>query len=58
VDPGFRLPGDLLILQGEGHITAAILLLNQKASRVDPKAGVIIFPAHLVKDLRGVRRVV
>ncbi len=58
VDPGFRLPGDLLILQGEGHITAAILLLNQKASRVDPKAGVIIFPAHLIKDLRGVRRVV
>jgi cell wall-associated NlpC family hydrolase len=58
VPPAFKLPGDLLILQGEGHITAAIQLLNQKATRVDPKAGVIIFPSHLIKDLRGVRRVV
>jgi cell wall-associated NlpC family hydrolase len=61
IDPNYRLPGDLLVMaggdQGE-HITAAILLPNQKAVRVDPGLGVMIFPAQLIKDLRGVRRVV
>ena len=57
----YRLPGDLLVMaggdQGE-HITAAILLPNQKAVRVDPTLGVMIFPSKLIKDLRGIRRVI
>ncbi len=59
IEPNYLLPGDLLIISDmTGGVFPAIALINSKAVTVDRKIGVMVFPTHVLREIKAVRRIV